>query len=143
MKKDGSELPEKLLKWEEILKPGTPFWYISLYSERKQIKCPVCKGKGSVMLEGKEYDCPECYGIGHDWDVEPIRWHVGTLIGRDYCVVTKAEVHQSKKDGYYKVLYWDNCNGFRAENVFTSKAAATKACNKLNKLLEEHKEDLP
>ena len=136
------ELSRKLLKWEDILKPGTPFWYISLYKENRKVKCPVCKGKGVLKLEGKEYNCPECHGWGEKTVIEPLEWHVGTMPGRDYCVVTRVEVEQVKDSDLYKVMYWDKCNGFAAEKCFTSKSTATKKCNLLNKKLREYENNL-
>ena len=136
------KLPEKLLKWEEILKPGTPFWHICYYSEQKEIKCPVCKGKEVIKLEGKEYECPECYGSGVKRITQPTEWHVDALPWRDYCVVTRVEAEQTKKDDYYKVMYWDGANGFPAEVVFTSKNKATRKCNELNKKLREVKDEV-
>ena len=136
------KLPEKLLKWEEILKPGTPFWYISLYKKQKKEKCPVCKGKGEVKIEGRVYDCPECHGWKTKLVQEPEAWHVESVPGRAYCVVTRVDVEPSKKDGYYKVMYWDNCNGFPAEKVFSSHNLATRKVNSLNKKLEELRKEI-
>ena len=133
-------LKENLIKWEDILKPGTPFWQARLYRKDVKVKCPVCKGKGKVKLEGKEYECPECYGKGYEMQREPERWHAEGgfhLLGRDYYVVTRVDVEQTKKDGYYKVMYWDGCNGFAANTVFTSKGAAQREVNKLNAELEK------
>ncbi len=28
------------------------------------LPCPACETKGKVMLNGKEYNCPNCYGEG-------------------------------------------------------------------------------
>lgn len=28
------------------------------------VPCPACETKGKVMLNGTEYDCPNCYGEG-------------------------------------------------------------------------------
>lgn len=136
------KLPEKLLKWDEILKPGTPFWRINLYRKDKEVKCPICKGKGEITLEGKTFSCPECYGRKTKVIQEPEAWHVEGIGCRDYCVVTKVDVEPSKKDGYYKVMYWDNCNGFLAEKVFISHNLATRKANALNKALEELRKEV-
>lgn len=135
--KKSNELPKKLLKWNEILKPGTPFWYISCGTKQIKRKCPVCKGKGHVILGGKEYDCPECYGDGTIIENEPEKWRIHPNFCTEYWVVTKAEIAITNKSEEYEVMYWDKCNGFRAERVFTSKIAATKACNRLNKEIRE------
>ena len=136
--KKFDELPKKLLKWDEILKPGTPFWYISHGTKQIKEKCSVCKGKGKVVLEGNEYECPECRGDGYFIKYEPERWRIVPNFKTEYWVVTKVEIKSSDKVGEYEVMYWDNCNGFRAERVFTSRIVATKTCNKLNKKLEEN-----
>lgn len=130
---------KNLLTWDEILKPGTPFWTISFYPEEKQIKCPVCKGKGYIKLEGKTYTCPECYGDGFIREKKPAKWHIREKWCTDYWVVTKAEIIQTDESDKYKVMYWDECNGFPAEDVFTSKAKANREVNKLNKAIEEEK----
>ena len=131
---------KSLLTWDEILKPGTPFWTISFYPEEKQIKCPVCKGKGYIKLEGKTYTCPECYGDGFIRERKPGRWHINKQWYHDYWdywVITRTEITQTDKPDLYKVMYWSECNGFPAEKVFTSKAKATREANKLNKAIEE------
>jgi len=133
---------KNLLAWDEILKPGTPFWTISFYSEGKKIKCPVCKGKGEIKLEGKEYECPECHGIGYKREERPVEWHINEHWCHDYWVVTRVDVQQVQGSDKYRVLYWDECNGFPAEKVFTSKAKATMEVNKLNKAIEEEKNNL-
>lgn len=130
---------KKLLAWDEILKPGTPFWTISFYQEEKKIDCPVCKGKGEIKLEGKEYDCPECSGKGYYIERKPSRWHLCKHWYGDYWVVTRTEINQTDKQDLYKVMYWAECNGFPAEKVFTSKAKATREINRLNKAIEEEK----
>ena len=133
---------KNLLAWDKILKPGTPFWTISFYPEEKQIECPVCKGKGEVKLEGKAYDCPECYGRGYSVERKPAEWHIREKWCTDFWVVTRTEITQTNKADLYKVMYWDECNGFPAEKVFTSKTRATREVNKLNKAIEEEKNNL-
>lgn len=133
---------KNLLTWDEILKPGTPFWTISFYPEEKQIKCPVCKGKGYIKLEGKTYTCPECYGDGSIRERKPGRWHINENWYHDYWVITRTEITQTDKPDLYKVMYWSECNGFLAEKVFTSKAKATREVNRLNKAIEEEKNNL-
>ena len=140
--KKKDKLPEKLLKWEEILKPGTPFCHVCYYSEQKEVKCPVCKGKGEIKLEGKTYNCPECHGRGYSVERKPARWHINEPWSHDYWVITRTEITQTDKPDLYKVMYWSECNGFPAEKVFTSKAKATREVNKLNKAIEEEKNDL-
>ena len=49
MIKENKMKDKNLLAWDEILKPGTPFWTISFYPEEKQIKCPVCGGDIKVV----------------------------------------------------------------------------------------------
>ena len=127
----------KFLKWDEILKPGTPFWTISFFQKQKEVKCPICKGKGYVKLEGNEYDCPECFGKGFKLEQEPYRWHIKTKWCTDYWVVTRTEINQTDEAGLYKVMYWDECNGFPAEKVFTSKREASKRVNALNAEIEK------
>lgn len=133
---------KNLLAWDEILKPGTPFWTISFYQEEKKIDCPVCKGEGEVKLEGKVYECPECYGKGYKVETRPAQWHIREKRCAEYWVVTRTEINQTNKSDLYKVMYWDECNGFPAEKVFTSKAKATREVNKLNKAIEEEKNNL-
>ena len=130
---------KNLLAWDEILKPGTPFWTISFYSKEKHIKCPICKGKGEVKLEGKEYTCPECYGSGYKIEKRPAKWYVHEKGCTDFWVVTRTEINQTDKPDLYKVMYWDECNGFLAEKVFISRAKATREVNKLNKAIEEER----
>ena len=138
----GRKLSRKLLKWEEILKPGTPFWRISLYEKQKRVKCPVCKGKGRIELSGKDYECPECSGIGYKRVCDPESWHVDGIFNRDYCVVTRVEISQVQDSDLYEVMYWDGCNGFPAERCFTSHNKAARKCKELNKKLEESKSNL-
>lgn len=133
---------KNLLAWDEILKPGTPFWTISFYPEEKQIECPVCKGKGEIKLEGKVYECPECYGKGYKVETRPAQWHIREKGCTDFWVVTGIEIYQTDKADLYRVMYWDECNGFLAERVFTSRAKATREVNKLNKAIEEEKNNL-
>ena len=133
---------KNLLAWDEILKPGTPFWTISFYQEEKQTECPICKGKGEIKLEGKEYECPECHGRGYCIESKPAKWHIRRKCGAntDYWVVAKTSIIQTDKSDLYKVMYWDECDRwFPAEKVFTSKAKATREVNKLNKAIEEEK----
>ena len=133
---------KNLLTWDEILKPGTPFWTISFYPEEKTVKCPVCKGKGEIKLEGKEYECPECHGIGYKREERPAKWQINEHRYHDYWVITRTEITQTDKSDLYRVMYWSECNGFPAEKVFTSKAKATREVNKLNKAIEEEKNNL-
>ena len=128
---------KNLLAWDEILKPGTPFWTISFYQEEKKIECPICKGKGEVKLEGKVYACPECDGSGYTIEKRPAKWHINEKWSTDYWVVTKVMIMQTDKPDLYEVMYWDRCHGFPAEKVFTSKAKATREVNKLNRAIEE------
>lgn len=134
----------KLYKWDEILKPGTPIWVITYSNREVKVKCPVCKGKGKVKLEGKEYECPECFGHGWNGKLEPEKWQVRDGYMGDFWVVTRTEIEQVKSAPVdkYKVMYWCNCNGFPAEVCFTSKNLATRACNKLNEKIKEKKGDL-
>jgi DnaJ-class molecular chaperone len=127
------------LTWDEILKPGTPFWTIGFYPEEKKVKCPVCKGKGEVKFEGKAYACPECYGKGYNRETKPAEWHINEHWYHDYWVITRTEITQTDKPDLYRVMYWSECNGFPAESCFTSKSAATRECNKRNKKIEEEK----
>ena len=127
---------KNLLTWDEILKPGTPIWTIGFYSEEKQVQCPVCKGIGAVKLEGNVYDCPECYGKGYNVETKPAKWHVQQPYG---LAITRIDIKQTQKEGYYEVMYWIMCNGFPAKKVFTSRAKATREVNKLNKAIEEEK----
>ena len=133
---------KNLLAWDEILKPGTPFWTISFYPEEKQVKCPVCKGKGEIKLEGETYDCPKCLGRGYNVESKPAEWHINEKWCTDFWVVTRIDVQQVQDSDKYRVTYWDECNGFPAEKVFTSKAKATREVNKLNKAIEEEKSNL-
>lgn len=142
MIKENKMKDKNLLTWDEILKPGTPFWTISFYPEEKQIKCPVCKGKGAIKLEGKKYECPECYGRGYSVERKPARWHINEHWYHDYWVITRTEITQTDKPDLYKVMYWSECNGFPAEKVFTSKVKATREVNRLNKAIEEEKSNL-
>jgi DnaJ-class molecular chaperone len=103
------------------------------------MRCSVCKGKGEVKFEGKEYDCPECYGKGYYVESKPFRWHLHKHWYHDYWTVTRTEINQTDKQDLYKVMYWAECNGFPAEKVFTSKAKAIKEINRLNKAIEEEK----
>ena len=135
------KLPEKLLKWDEILKPGTPFWTISCFEKEVKVKCPICEGKGKIKMKGNEYDCPECYGEGCYRKYEPEKWQIRDGYMGDFWVVTRTEIEQveSAPVDEYKVMYWCSCNGFPAENCFTSKNLATRACNKRNAKLAEKK----
>ena len=130
-------MEEKLLRWDEILKPGTPFWPISYYNREKRVKCHVCKGKGVIELEGKTYDCPECFGRGYNTEIEPSQWHICENWATDYWVVTRVDISQSEEADKYDVMYWHQGNGFRASKVFTSRNLAKRACNKLNKEVAE------
>ena len=133
---------KNLLAWDEILKPGTPFWTISFYPEEKKIECPVCKGKGEIKLEGEDYECPKCLGKEYNIETKPAKWHVREKWCSDYWVVTRTEIMQIDKSDKYRVMYWDGGNGFPAEEVFTSKAKANREVNKLNKAIEEEKNNL-
>jgi RecJ-like exonuclease len=133
---------KNLLAWDEILKPGTRFWTISFYPEEKQIKCPVCKGKGYIKLEGKTYPCPECYGDGFIREKKPAKWQINKKWCTDYWVVTEVKITQTVESDKYRVMYLDDWNGFPAEKVFTSKAKANREVNRLNKAIEEEKNNL-
>lgn len=127
----------KYLKWDEILKPGTTFWVISCYQQEVKYKCPTCKGKGRVYLEGKDYECPECYGTKHKIDFEPKRWHIREHWRGDSWTLSRVEVKASRYKDMYEVMYWADCNGFPADKVFIKKTEAKKTCERLNKKLEK------
>ena len=131
-------MKEKLYKWDKILKPGTPFFVISCFKKEVKVKCPICKGKGKIKLKGMEYCCPECLGRGWNIKLEPEKWQINNKWCTDFWVVTRTEVNQVKAApaDKYRVMYWDECNGFPAERVFTSKSAATRACKKLNEKIK-------
>ena len=131
-------LKTKLLKWNEILQPGTPVWTIWHGSNAKKEKCTACNGTGKIKLEGESYDCPKCYGDGFKW-VHPIdEWHRATNCE----VITRVDIEVDPNPrtlNLFKVMYWLGCNGYPPEKVFTSPNMATKVVNKLNKELEEEK----
>ena len=128
---------KKLLKWDDILKQGTPFLHVHCVQKDIKIKCSVCKGKGEVAIEGHKYTCPECYGKGFEWGLEPMKWQIRPSWHTEYWVISRVEINGANKEGMYRVMYWDEGNGFDAEYSFASKIAATKACKKLNEKLEK------
>lgn len=43
----------------------------------KEVPCEACSGKGEVVLKGKTYECPSCYGFKKDfnfvcWEIKPV-----------------------------------------------------------------------
>lgn len=150
------EFQEKIFKKEDfnkILKPGDSAY--TIYNPETIIqykKCPICKGTGKVIIEGKEFPCPEpeCYDgkirvpMRVDWTL-----YDGILSNLDYIytsnknthIITRTEIELVDKTlDQYKVMYWFGCNGFCAHNVFKSKKEAINECNRRNAILEQMRE---
>lgn len=129
----------KLVKWEDILKPGTPIWTISFFQERRRTDCKYCKGEGTIKIKGEYFECPACKGLGFTLEEKPFKWHVQRPYGD---AITRIDIKQTQKEDYYEVMYWVGCNGYPAEKVFTSQNKATRKCNQLNAAIEKEKDQM-
>lgn len=148
------EIQEKIFKKEDfnkILKPGDSAYII--YNPKtidQYAKCPICKGKGRVIIEGKDFPCPEVTCIDGKIRI-PMRvdWilYDGILSNLDYIssknthIITRTEIELVDKTlDQYKVMYWFGYNGYDACNVFKSKKEAINECNARNAIIEQMRE---
>ena len=148
------EIQEKIFKKEnfnKILKPGDLAYIIKKTKTIDQYaKCPICKGKGRVIIEGKDFPCPEVTCINGEIRVPmKVDWTLydGILSNLDYIssknthIITRTEIELVDKTlDQYKVMYWFGCNGYPACNVFKSKKEAINECNARNAILEQLRE---
>ena len=112
-----------------IFTPGTIAYGIYLGKKDKKEKCKVCNGKKEIKLnDGKKYSCPACSGIGYHWMKTPNEWMLDTPFGRE---ITQISVYKKE------IVYFFSCNGFKAQNVFATKAQAEKEIAKRNKKLQQ------
>ena len=148
------EIQEKIFKKEnfnKILKPGDLAYII--YNPKtidQYAKCPICKGKGRVIIEGKDFPCPEVTCINGEIRVPmKVDWTLydGILSNLDYIssknthIITRTEIELVDKTlDQYKVMYWFGCNGYDACNVFKSKKEAINECNARNAIIEQMRE---
>ena len=150
------EIQEKIFKKEDfnkILKPGYSAYVIynpkTIYQYKK---CPICKGEDRIIIEGKEFPCPEGTCIDGKIRVPmEVNWTLydGILSNLDYIytsnknthIITRTEIELVDKTlDQYKVMYWFGCNGYPACNVFKSKKEAINECNARNAILEQMRE---
>lgn len=149
------EIQEKIFKKEDfnkILKPGDLAYIIynpqTIYQYKK---CPICKGKERIIIEGKEFPCPEGCIDGKIRIPMRVDWTLydGILSNLDYIytsnknthVITRTEIELVDKTlDQYKVMYWFGCNGYPACNVFKSKKEAIDECNARNAIIEQMRE---
>lgn len=137
---------------KEILDPGT-FCYL-IYNPgylTKEEKCPICKGKGEITIEGKNFSCPNFCRDGKVIEKTPIGWTLLDfyLSNLDYVtsklqhVITRTEIEiVDKLLDEVKVMYWFGCNGYPAHNVFKNKADAVRECERRNALLDKNKNNV-
>jgi len=127
MKKIKGNSPENY-----IFIPGTIAYGIFLGKKDKKETCKVCKGKTEIKLnDGKTYTCPACSGIGHHFIHTPWEWILDSYPGRE---ITSISIRNKE------VIYFFGCNGFKAENVFATKAEAQKEIQRRNKILRSKEE---
>lgn len=123
--------------YNEIFKPGDKLFVIGYLSQTKIVRCPICKGKGSIVIEKKKFDCPEpaCHN-GRISTEEVTEWQIipSKLTG-DFRILTDVRIRGDEKKPFKEVIYFFSGNGFKSDQVFATKKEAIEACCKLNKKL--------
>lgn len=108
-------------------------------------ECPICKGKGTVFLVEKHYDCPGegCYGNGYVNKCRDSKWFTSKELS-DSFVIQKIgiELHNpnNKKHSHNRswtyVMAANSGNMLDENNCFISKEEAEKECIKRNLEIE-------
>ena len=107
-------------------------------------KCETCGGNGYVTIKenGKEIDCPECYGEGghEEWISE--RWMVSSeslgMVGK-----VSAELYYDDDNGQSRYTYMLSSTGIRSgtvwyeKDLFLTKEEAQTECDLRNEIKSE------
>lgn len=113
---------------------GDSVWIVCKHRGKKFVTCPICKGTGEILIQGKDYTCPECYGNkGYDEYTKLDQHFV------DYSGVVgeiTVRIHNHEKDN--KIQYMIDSTGIGSgslwdeKQVFGSQEEALAYCNMKN-----------
>ena len=112
-------------------------------SFRKEVTdpCPTCDGVGVVVIAGKEYRCPECYGSGTNTHLEPQKWQVineyASKVGK-VSVELYAERYHNRKGNEDQIRYMIEATGvgggslWNEDDLFATIEEAQAECERRN-----------
>jgi DnaJ-class molecular chaperone len=105
---------------------------VTINTDPIKTNCNTCQGTGKIKLNSKEFCCPECHGVGCDWDYKNFIYSVGQAMRVDYIDV------RANKDGsieeFYKHDTGDSDRDYEMITVphFISFTEAESYCKKQN-----------
>lgn len=109
---------------------GDKIFYVhKIFSHEENIKCNICKERGTIHLKKVEFCCPKCDGKGYS---RRPRYH--WAIVRSEVRKIKIEVTASSNCVYYTGLYFNDATDL---DCFKSGVTANRVCIKRNKLEKE------
>lgn len=115
-----------------IFVPGTKAYAIHLGKRDKKETCKACNGKGKIVLpDGKEYDCPACYGWGFHHVQTPQEWLLTYEMPE---AITSINIREDE------LVYFFGCKGAKAIDVFLTRKEALEEAKKRNKVLRQEEE---
>ena len=110
---------------------GQMVYGVGCCSEQIKEPCQVCGGKGSIELNGKSYECPECYGDGYKSHLTAKNWHI---VANSHIGKVSVEIIK----GHYVEYYMLNSTGvgsgslWHRDLLFATKKDAEAECAKRN-----------
>jgi hypothetical protein len=120
---------------------------VPIWVRREKIKvptnCPACNDKGKVVLNDKEYTCPECRGYTYHTEDGDIEWYVIEdsvgYIGKidiEFYDNQYIELENRKSEIVYMLDSTGVGSGtmWREDCLLTSIEEAQKECNRRNEL---------
>jgi hypothetical protein len=113
-------------------------WAVTYSRLETHEKCPACNGVGWVVLnDGKDYQCPKCYGEGylHDYLDQEYRISLKSQVGKITIEQTGDEYNETymlKATGVPSGQVWS------ADQLFASQKEAQEYCDKMNKKAEKN-----
>lgn len=114
---------------------GQKIWLIEYQSDPQTILCPICDGeKRALFKNGRSMACYKCQGVGTVIGKPKMNWYVGRQITVGHITFDVQETNILHEE------YMCNETGIgtgviynHLENLFPTKEAAEKECNKRNK----------
>lgn len=117
---------------------GQEVYVLKEKEKSHKIPCPICEGKGKVIIKNKSFDCPQCSGrkFTYQW------FHYGWTIVK--VRITDVELFFDGNNKKCVQYYWLGASTFNdtTDNcIFLSKKEAQMEANKRNKIFLKNKGD--
>jgi RecJ-like exonuclease len=96
---------------------------------KKEERCKICNGTGTVLIKKKIFTCPECNGKGREFTKQ--HWEI--YMSETYPEKINIEIEEGQKPKISYVFMWSDIPEYIDEkDCFATKEQAQKECDRRN-----------